>query len=406
MNAAPLFRPEKTELKIGFLPLTDCAVLVAAQERGLFEKYGLEVSLEREVSWANIRDRVAFGSLDAAHMLAPMPLAATLGIDGLGIPMQSAFSMGLNGSAITLSNTLMDELKTICSDCFESTPLKATALKKLIDAKPDRKLVFAHVFPYSQHHYLLNAWLEDAGIDPVNDVELKVIPPPQMVAQLASGEIDGYSSGEPWNQVAVQQGIGSVAITSYEIWNNGPGKVLGVTQKWAAQNPQTHRAIVAALLEAAQWLDHPHGRSQTAEWMSREDYLNVPLEQIRGPLMGQYQFSLDEPARTLPDFNCFYRHGATIPWHSHGAFFLQQMSQGGQLKKSVDQQAVLDSVYKLDVYRDVAEKLGLPYPLDNHKAETVNQSAWVLKRASKPIAMGSSQITLARLSGQVSQLNP
>ena len=406
MNATPLFRPEKTELKIGFLPLTDCAVLVAAQERGLFEKYGLEVSLEREVSWANIRDRVAFGSLDAAHMLAPMPLAASLGIDGLGIPMQSAFSMGLSGSAITLSIALMDGLKAICPECFEPTPLKATALKKLMEAKPDRKLVFAHVFPYSQHHYLLNAWLEDAGIDPVNDVELKVIPPSQMVVQLASGEIDGYSSGEPWNQVAVQQGIGSVAITSYEIWNNGPGKVLGVTKKWATQHPQTHRAIVAALLEAAQWLDHPHGRSQTAEWLSGEDYLNVPLEQIRGPLMGQYQFALDEPARALPDFNCFYRHGATIPWHSHGAFFLQQMSQGGQLQKAVDQQAVLDSVYKLDVYRDVAEKLGLPYPLDNHKAETINQSAWVLKRASKPIAMGSSQITLERLAKQVSQLNP
>ena len=220
---------------------------------------------------------------------------------------------GLNGAAITLSNALMDELKSICPDSFEVSPLKATALKKLIKAKPDRKLVFAHVFPYSQHHYLLNAWLEDAGIDPVNDVELKVIPPQQMVAQLANGEIDGYSSGEPWNQVAVQQGIGTVAITSYEIWNNGPGKVLGVTQKWAEQYPQTHRALVAALMEAAQWLDGEHGRAEVAEWMTREDYLDVPLEQVRGPLMGQYQFALDEPARFMPDFNCFYRYGATDP---------------------------------------------------------------------------------------------
>ncbi len=401
MNATPIFRPEKTELKIGFLPLTDCAVLVAAQERGLFEKYGLEVSLEREVSWANIRDRVAFGSLDAAHMLAPMPLAATLGIDGLGIPMQSAFSMGLNGSAITLSNGLMDELKAVCPDSFEVTPLKATALKKLIDAKPDRKLVFAHVFPFSQHHYLLNAWLEDAGIDPVNDVELKVIPPPQMVAQLSSGEIDGYSSGEPWNQIAVQQNIGSVAISSYEIWNNGPGKVLGVTKKWAEAYPQTHQAVIAAMLEAAQWLDHPHGRLKTAEWLSGADYLDVPVEQISGPLSGQYQYALDEPARSIPDFNCFFRNGATIPWHSHGAFFLQQMTREGQLKKAVDEQAVLDEVYKLDVYREVTEALGLPYPLDNHKVETINQSAWVLKRASKPIAMGSSQIALECLAKQV-----
>ncbi|RVU84280.1 nitrate transporter [Leucothrix sargassi] len=405
MNRAPAFIPEKTDLKIGFLPLSDCAVLVAAQERGLFEKYGLEVSLEREVSWANIRDRVAFGSLDAAHMLAPMPLAATLGIDGLGIPMQSAFSMGLNGSAITLSTTLMDELKALCPDSFDVTPLKATALKKLIKAKPERKLVFAHVFPYSQHHYLLNAWLEDAGIDPVNEVELKVIPPSEMVAQLARGEIDGYSAGEPWNQTAVQQGIGTVAITSYEIWNNGPGKVLGVTQKWAEEYPQTHRALVAALMEAAQWLDGQDGRSDIAEWMSREHYLNVPLAQVSGPLMGQYQFSLDEPARFIPDFNCFYRYGATVPWHSHGAFFLQQMIRNGQLKKDVDQQATLDAVYKLDVYRDVAELLDLPYPLDNHKAETNNQSAWILKRASKPIAMGSSHVVLEHLAEQLNGVN-
>lgn len=149
MTLAPQYSPEKTELNIGFLPLTDCAVLVAAQERGLFEKYGLQVSLEREVSWANIRDRVAFGSLDAAHMLAPMPLAASLGIDGLGIPMQSAFSMGLNGSAITLSCELLKEMRAVAPDSFQASPLKANALKAILQANPSRKLVFAHVFPFS-----------------------------------------------------------------------------------------------------------------------------------------------------------------------------------------------------------------------------------------------------------------
>ncbi|WP_022953405.1 CmpA/NrtA family ABC transporter substrate-binding protein [Leucothrix mucor] len=405
MTLAPQYSPEKTELKIGFLPLTDCAVLVAAQERGLFEKYGLQVSLEREVSWANIRDRVAFGSLDAAHMLAPMPLAASLGIDGLGIPMQSAFSMGLNGSAITLSCELLKEMRAVAPDSFLESPLKADALKALLRADPSRKLVFAHVFPFSQHHYLLHAWLEDAGIDPVNDVEFKVIPPPQMVAQLASGQIDGYSAGEPWNQVAVQQGVGCIAISSYEIWNNGPGKVLGVTEWWATEHPQTHQALIAALLEAAQWSDQANSRYELAEWLSRPEYLNMPVEYISGPLLGECQYAGDEPVRNLPDFNCFYRYGATVPWHSHGAFFLQQMRHTGQLKEQVASSNILDKVYQLDLYRGVAEALGLPYPMDNVKQEVINQSPWVLQKASQSIAMGSSNITLQQLRDQLIALN-
>lgn len=405
MTSTSNYMPEKTDLNIGFLPLTDCAVLVAAQERGLFEKYGLNVNLEREVSWANIRDRVVFGSLDAAHMLAPMPLAATLGIDGLGVPMQSAFSMGLNGSAITLSCGLMSEMRAAQPESFHRSPSSAAPLKRLLNTVKQRKLVFAHVFPYSQHHYLLNAWLEDAGIDPSKDVELRVIPPTQMVSQLASGEIDGFSAGEPWNQIAVQQGIGCIAISSYEIWNNGPGKVLGVTKQWAEEYPQTHQALIAALLEAAQWLDHPQGRSQVALWLSRPDYLNVPHEQISGPLLGQCQYSLDEPPRHLPDFNCFYRYGATVPWHSHGTFFLQQMRHTRQLTRAVDESQVLDEVYKVNVYRSVAESLGLPYPMENNKQEVIHGSPWILRNASQFIAMGSSQVSLNRLSEQLLELN-
>ena len=405
MTLAPQYSPEKTELNIGFLPLTDCAVLVAAQERGLFEKYGLQVSLEREVSWANIRDRVAFGSLDAAHMLAPMPLAASLGIDGLGIPMQSAFSMGLNGSAITLSCELLKEMRAVAPDSFQASPLKANALKTILRANPSRKLVFAHVFPFSQHHYLLNAWLQDAGIDPVNDVEFKVIPPPQMVAQLASGQIDGYSAGEPWNQVAVQQGVGCIAISSYEIWNNGPGKVLGVTERWATEHPQTHQALIAALLEAAQWSDQLTSRYELAEWLARPEYLNMAVKYISGPLLGECRYAGDEPPRNLPDFNCFYRYGATVPWHSHGAFFLQQMLHTGQLREQVAAEKILDKVYQLDLYRSVAEALDIPYPLNNTKQEVINQAPWVLQHASQPIAMGSSHVTLQQLREQLTALN-
>jgi len=390
------FQAEKTQLSIGFLPLVDCAVLVAAQQRGFFEKYQLNVTLRKESSWANIRDRLAVGELDAAHMLAPMPLAANLGIDGLGIPMETAFSMGLNGSSITLSTALVNELKAIEPDYPNNAPQSAKSLRVLLDKNPKRKLTFAHVYPFSQHHYLLRAWLQDAGINPEHDVTLNVIPPSQMVQQLQSGDIDGYCAGSPWNQVAVHQGIGQIAITSYEIWHNSPDKVLGVTQQWARSYPQTYRALVAALLEAAQWLDHTHNRLSIAEVLAQPDYINVPISQLNPPLLGRFPYANHEPARYQPDYHCFYRYAANVPWHSQGAYFLKQMQACGQLSEEQAQQKSLElaSVYRMDIYQDVARALNSPYPKQTDKPEGKHHAAWVLHNASAPIAMGSSNIAL------------
>lgn len=401
MSPQNLFSPEKKQLQIGFLALTDCAILVAAQERGLYEKYGLQVELRRETSWANIRDRVAVGELDAAHMLAPMPLAATLGIDGLGIPMETAFSMGLNGSAITLSTDLMTEMQTLSPNLYEQSPLKAHTLKQLIDTTSDRKLTFAHVYPFSQHYYLLRAWLTDAGIDPDKDITLRAIPPSQMVNQLNIGLIDGYCVGEPWNQIAVQQGTGQIAVSSYELWNNGPEKVLGVTQKWAEKYPQTHQALIASLLEAAQWLEHPHSRLKIANWLAKPEYLGIPQEQIQPPLVGHCRYAKNQPKRFVPDFNCFFRYAANAPWQSQGRFFIQQMAYSGQLtindRDSNKDQAIIEQVYRMDRFNAVAEQIGLPHPLNQIKQEGIHQSTWVLTDASEPIAMGSSMIALESL---------
>lgn len=396
-----LFKPEKQQLQIGFLPLTDCAILVAAQKQDLFEKYGLQVTLRKETSWASIRDRVAVGELDAAHMLAPMPLAASLGIDGLGVPMETAFSMGLNGSAITLSSGLMKKLRAIAPESFEQSPLKATALKKLIQSEPEKKLKFAHVYPFSQHHYLLRAWLQDADIDPDKDVELSVIPPSLMVDRLATGDIDGYCVGSPWNLAAIQQGIGEVAITSYEIWNNGPDKVLGVTQEWAAAHPQAHQALLAALLEAAQWLDHVHHRIAMAEYLSQPEFINVPPEQITPSLVGRFPFAIDEPERFIPDHHCFFRYAANAPWHSQGDYFVQQIKATGQLNGAglnpKTEKKLIPEIYRMDTYRMVCEKLGMPHPSQNSKTEGKHDSPWVLHHSNKPIAMGSSRTTLSGL---------
>ncbi|WP_020559808.1 CmpA/NrtA family ABC transporter substrate-binding protein [Thiofilum flexile] len=389
----------KRELRIGFLPLTDCAILVAAQERGFFEKYGLRVTLQREVSWANIRDRVAFGELDAAHMLAPMPLAATLGIDGLGIPMQTALSLGLNGSAITLSTKLVQDIRSRFPEHLRSSPLRATGLKALLTHEPGRRLVLGCVYPFSQHHYLLRAWLQDAGLQIGSEVEIQVIPPSQMVSALAKDQIDGYCAGEPWNQVAVQSGIGTVAATSYSLWNNGPEKVLGVTSAWAEANPATYMNLLCALLEAAQWVDARQHRKQLAALLARPQYLDTALELICAPLLGHYRHAADEPERLLPDFNVFARYAANFPWHSHGRYFLQQMQAAGQLPHSVkDEAALLAEVYRTDCYREAAHSLNLPYPSSDDMPLVNCTAPWILHEASQPIVMGSNHIALHQLS--------
>lgn len=385
----------KTELRIGFLPLTDCAVLLAAQERGFFEKYDLQVELQREVSWANIRDRVAFGELDAAHMLAPMPLAATLGIDGLGIPMQTAMSLGLNGSAITLSKTLMQAIREQFPEHLQSSPLRATGLKALQTSQLKRKLVFGCVYPFSQHHYLLRAWLQDGGLHIGEDVTIQVIPPSHMVQALEAGQIDGFCAGEPWNQIAVQQGIGWVAASSYDLMHNGPEKVLGVTQAWAETNPDTHLALISALLEAAIWLDDPRNRLLFAETLAQAHYLDVPIMSLCAPLQGFYRYALHEPERYVPDFHVFYRYAATVPWQSHGEYFLTCMQEAGQLRQSLEQaRAVLRQVYRVDFYRVAAKALGLSYPLNDSLPAGEYTAPWVLEDASQAIAMGSSQVLL------------
>ncbi len=388
----------KRDLRIGFLPLTDCAVLVAAQERGFFEKYGLHVKLQREVSWANIRDRLAFGELDAAHMLSPMPLAATLGIDGLGIPMQAAFSLGLNGTGITLAKELMETIRADFPEHLSRSPMRASGLKALLAAQSGRKLVFGTVYAFSQHHYLLRSWLEDGGLEIGRDVEIQVIPPQQMVHSLAEGQIDGYCAGEPWNQLAVKRGIGCVAVTSYDLWNNGPEKVLGVTQSWAQENPETHISLLCALLEAANWLENRHNRIRLAELLARPEYLDVPLDLLRAPLLGRYRYAPDEPERSLPDFNVFAHYAANFPWHSHGRYFLAQMRAAGQLVQPIENEAeVLSSVYRTDIYRLAADILSLPFPNADYLPVTGCYAPWILREASQPIAMGSNHIALGNL---------
>jgi len=383
--------PEKARVSFGIIPLTDCAPIVVATELGYFEKYGLDVTVSREASWANIRDKVVSGELDGAQMLAGMPLAATLGVGPIQQATLTAFSMDLNGNGITVSNALYERMVAADAIAMAERPVTARALKKVIEQ--DRKtgkppMTFAMVFPVSTHNYEVRYWMASAGIDPDRDVRLVVIPPPQMVANLEAKNIDGYCVGEPWNAHAVAAGIGHTLITSYEIWNNSPEKVFGVSREWAERYPITHRAALMGLIEAAQWMDRPENREEVVRLIARPMYVNAPEEVVKMSMTGTFRYAAGESARPLSDFNVFYRYAANFPWRSHAMWLLTQMLRWGQIDDAIDIRQVASEVYRPELYRDAAAALGVPVPQRDYKIEGSHAAPWTLAEASAPIAMG------------------
>ena len=383
---------EKEQLNIGFIPLTDCATLAVAKEKGFFEKYGLDVTLSKEASWANIRDRLAYGMLDCAQMLATMPIISTLGMGGWKKETVTSLVLGVNGNAITVSSRLYNELKDINPDFDTQRPVTADTLKQLIDikkAKGDKPITFAHVFPSSTHNYFLRYWLASSGIDPDNDINLSVIPPQQMVTNLEANIVDGFCVGEPWNQSAISNGTGHVLITSYEIWNNAPDKVLGMNKEWAYSNPNTHAAVVKALIEAAQWVDVKENRAETAEIVAGEKYINVPVDIILPSLTGRYQYHQEGDIVDIADFNLFYKYTAAFPWHSHAAWYISQMIRWNDLSNSMDVKNIIKDIFWVDFHRRVCAEMGLDCPDINIKSEGQHLQQWELSSGNQLILMAS-----------------
>jgi len=331
-------------LKLGFLALLDAAPLLVAKERGFFAEQGLEVELVRHISWAALRDKLAVGALDGAQMLAPMVLASTLGLGGLKEPMVTALALNLGGNSITVSG----------------------------DLDAGRPLTFGIVHPFSAHHYELRLWLAAAGLD----ARLVVIPPAQMLSNLSAGSIDGYCVGEPWGRLAERSGLGRVVMTSREIWAGRLEKVFAVRQDWADRNPDTHRALLRALLTAARWCDQPENRAELAELLSRPGHVNAPLSLLRILLESD-------------DCPVFYRYAANFPWRSQGLWYLAQMRRWGQLEAATDDLRLVDQVFRADLARLAYLDLGLPVPLIDSKIEGLHAKPWVLETASAPIPMNA-----------------
>lgn len=391
---AEMPRPEKTRLTIGFVPLTDCVTLAVAKEKGFFRDNGLEVNLSKEMSWANIRDKLAYGVLDCAQMLATMPITSTLGHAGWKQHTVTSLVLGLNGNAITVSDKLYQQLKRINADFDQNRPVTANVLKELIEmrkARGDELLSFAHVFPTSTHNYFLRYWMASAGIDPDRDVRLIVIPPQQMVSNLEAGHIDGFCAGEPWNQYAVSRGKAHVLITSYEIWNNAPDKVLGVNREWMEANPLTHNAVLKSLLQAANWLDDKDNRCEAATIISREEYVGIPEAVILPPLLGEYKYHNNCGSESIANFNTYYKYSAAFPWHSHAAWYIEQMKRWHDLPETVDCKQVVKAIYLTDHYRVVAAEMGIDYPLANSKQEGLHNGTWEIESSQGRLVLAEDE---------------
>ncbi len=388
--AAPIALERKT-VTLGFVPLSDCAPLVVALEEGFFEREGLAVTLSRETSWANLRDRIAVGAVDGAQMLSPMPLAMSMGISPITMPMHVAMTLDLNGNAITVSNTLYDRLVAIDAAAMGQRHTTGTALRTLITANQQAgrpRLVFGTVYSWSSHTYLLRYWLSAFGIGP-DEVELRVVPPPRMVEHLKAGHLDGYICGEPWNNRAVQAGAGQIILTSHDIWANHPEKVLAFTRDFTAAHPGTVQAILRAVLAACMWLDIPANRAAAAGLISARAYVDAPIAAVSSAMMGMIAASDRRPAEPVPDFHVFHRYAANMPWRSHGEWFLQQMMRWGEIGANTDIEAVLTACYRPDLYRQAAISLGLPTPTADHKEEGQRLAPYPVETPTGPLMLGA-----------------
>jgi nitrate/nitrite transport system substrate-binding protein len=341
--------------------------------------------------------------LDGAQMLAGMPLAATLGAEAFRVPMVTGLSMSLNGNAITVSTRLYQRLLDTglpLRNAASGAALKPDALKHLVEADKAQgraPLRFAMVFPSSSHNYLLRYWLASADIDPDRDLRLSVVPPPLMADCLRQGLIDGYCVGEPWNARAVEEGIGQALIASGEIWNNHPEKVFGVTREWAQANPNTHLAILMALLMAARWLDQPENRPETVSILARREYVDAQPSALAAGLLGQFAYGLGEKPKSLPDFHVFHRYSANFPWVSHAEWLLAQMLRWGQLREPLDIKAAAASVYRPDLYRAAAAALGQHYPPFDRKPEGLHEQPWLLATSTDSFTLGADRFFDGRI---------
>ena len=345
--------PEKKEVKIGFILLTDCASVVMASVLGIDQKYGVKIIPSKEASWAGVRDKLVNGELDFAHVLYGLIYGVHMGTAGPKKDMAVLMTINNNGQAITLSKKLADK-----------GAVDGAGLAKLMKAEK-REYTFAQTFPTGTHAMWLYYWMAANGINPLNDAKVITVPPPQMVANMRVGNMDGFCVGEPWNHRAIIDGIGVTAITTQDIWKDHPEKVLGTTADFTKKYPNTARAVTAAILEAGKWIDASLANKQKmAETIADKSYVNTSVDAINQRILGRYQNGMGKTWDD-PNYMKFSGDGAVnFPYLSDGMWFITQHKRWGLIKEHPDYLAVAKQINQIDIYKEAASAAKVSVPKD------------------------------------------
>jgi two-component system, oxyanion-binding sensor len=343
----------KTQLHVGFIPLVDAAALIVAVDKGFAAAEGLDVTLAREVSWSNMRDKLNIGLFDAAHLLAPVAISSSLGLGHVKVPIAAPFNLGINGNAITVSPQLHAAIMCeLDGDRFDPMAT-ALALSRVVAArrKAGREpLTFGMTFPFSTHNYHFRFWMAAGGVDPDEDVHLVVLPPPFMVDSIASGHVDAFCVGAPWNSIAVDRGVGHILHFVSDILVRAAEKVLAIRQSWSEKNPEVVAALVRACARAAEFIEEPGNRVEAARLLAQPERIGVDAEVIQRTLDGRLKISPDGTVRESSRYLLVGREGATRPEPAQAAWLYAQMVRWGQTRIDAEALKTAMGVFRPDLY--------------------------------------------------------
>ena len=368
-----------TSLRIAYLPLTDSAVLAVAREKGFAEEEGLSLDLVRTVSWATLRDRLVFGQVQAAHMLAPLAIAVTLGLSQQPAPLSAPYKLNVNGNMLVMAREFAQALDPDVASRLND-PLGTAHDFAAAIGLWKRKPVIGIVHRFSSHAIMLRYWLASAGVDPDRDVLLRVVPPSLTVEAMHAGEIDGFIAGEPWGSAAVDAGLAEAVAIGERIWQRGVEKVLAFRTPWLEENPQTVDALVRALVRAAAWCDDPANHEALAHLLSQPHFVDQPADLIARALSGRITARPEMPPIDMPDFMLFSREATPFPWRSQALWLYSQMARWKMVEHTPENAAKAGSVFRPDIFRRALAESNVPIPGASMKVEGA---------VASPLAVGS-----------------
>lgn len=373
-----------TQVRIAFLGLTDAAVLVAAREKGFAEHQGIALDLLRDTSWATLRDRLVYGQVQAAQMLAPLAVAVTLGLNQQACSLSAPYKLNVNGNLLVMAPDFVAALEPDATQRLNDPLATAHDFANAIGLY-HRKPVIGVVHRFSSHALVLRYWLASAGIDPDRDVVLRVLPPSLMVEAMKAGEIDGFTAGEPWGSAAIEVGLAEAVTASERLWQRGVEKVLAFRTDWMERNPDTVDALLQALADAAIWCDDPSHHAELAGLLSQSSYVDQPAELIERALAGRIVARQGEAPIDLPNFVLFGREATPFPWRSQALWIYSQLARWQMIEPDSDAEAKAAAVFRPDIYRRALAESDTPIPGASMKVEGA---------LTTPLAVGAQKGTI------------